>query len=118
MTDRPGWSVAELARRSGLSRAAIFDWLKGGRGKSITIASVNAVADALGDDRRNALLAAAGLTETPERDPEVDLILASDWSEERKVEMIERLMRRREEQRRERLADLRFLLGEQDEATG
>jgi transcriptional regulator with XRE-family HTH domain len=105
-------TVTELARRSGIHRTTISEWLNKGVG-AITIPSVYLVADALGDERANALKAAGNLP--PERDPEVDLILASDRTEAVKAAMIERLMRRREEERDRRLADIRFALGDDRE---
>jgi transcriptional regulator with XRE-family HTH domain len=114
MLTATGLSVAELAKRAQLDRSTVSTWAnRGEAGKRITVDSVLRVAAALGDDPATALSAAAGLTNAaPERDPEVEMILASDWTEERKTEVIERLMRRREEQRQERLANLRFLLGD------
>ncbi len=109
MVERPGWSVARLARESGLHRSAIFGWLSDGA-EGITIRSVYLIADALGVDREEALRAAGNLP--PERDAEVELILASGRSELEKVAMIDRLMRRREEERLRRLEDLRFVLGQ------
>lgn len=92
-----------------MAKSTIFRWIADGA-TSLTIQSVQAVADALGDDRATALKAAGNLP--PERDPEVDLILNSDRSDARKAELIERLMQRREEDRRRRMEDLGFVLGE------
>jgi transcriptional regulator with XRE-family HTH domain len=111
---RPGWSVARLARESGLHRSAIFGWIKDGA-DGITIRSVYLIADALGEDRAAALKAAGGVP--PERDVEIDLILNSNRSEREKAQMIERLMRIREADRQRRLDDLRFALGETDAAS-
>jgi len=73
MTSRPGWSVARLARESGINRASIFKWLRGDRG--VTVANVVAIARALGDDPINALRAAASVGEAPPpRDETIDLI--------------------------------------------
>lgn len=121
MTRLPGWSVARLARDANIARSTIFRWMKEGADGSsgLTIQSVYAVADALGDDRANALTAAGNLP--PERDAEVELILSSDRSEREKAAMIDRLMRRREEEQRRRLEDLRFALNEEapvDERAG
>jgi transcriptional regulator with XRE-family HTH domain len=107
MTSREGWSVARLARESEISRSTIFRWIAEGA-EAVTVASVIAIADALGDTRANAIRAAANLP--VDRDPEVDLILNSDLSEEVKVRMIDRLMIRREEERQRRLADLEWML--------
>lgn len=110
MTGRPGWSVARLARESDLSRSTIFRWIAEGA-EGITIQSVYLVADALGDDRAAALRAAGNLP--PERDAEIELILSSSRTEVEKVAMIDRLMRRREEERMRRLEDLRFVLNQE-----
>jgi transposase-like protein len=110
MTGRPGWSVARLARDADLSRSTIFRWIAEGA-EGITIQSVYLVADALGDDRAEALRAAGNLP--PERDAEVELILSSNRTELEKVAMIDRLMRRREEERQRRLDDLRWMLGQE-----
>ena len=59
MTSRPGWSVARLARDSGIHRATIFKWIAGKGGANV--ASVRAIADALGDDPANALRAAGNM---------------------------------------------------------
>lgn len=98
-----------MARDAGLSRSTVFRWLAEGA-EGITIQSVYLVADALGVDRADALKAAGNLP--PERDLEVDLILASNRSDARKAELIERLMRRREDERARRIADLEFVLEE------
>lgn len=113
MTRRPGWSVARLARESGIARSSIFKWIAEGA-EAITIDSVYRVADALGDDRTSALRAAGNVSTLETRDPEVDLILSSDRSEREKAAMIDRLMRRREEDRQRRLDDLKFVLGDGD----
>lgn len=116
MTQRPGWSVARLARESGLHRSSIFNWIKHGA-QAITIQAVYMIADALGEDRETALRAAGNIP--PGRDPEVDLILAANRTDEQKAEMINRLIRRREEEERRRLEDLRFMLGvDEDQAAG
>jgi len=113
MTRRPEWSVARLARESGIARSRIFSWIAEGA-ESITIRSVYAIADALGEDRADALKAAGNLP--PERDAEVDLILASNRTDAQKAALIERLMLRREEERQRRLKDLEFVLEEPDSA--
>lgn len=107
MTSRPGWTVMRLARESGIARSSLNKWISEGA-VAITIESVYRVADALGDDRANALRAAGNLA--PDRDAEVDLILGAPWTEAKKAEMIDRLMRRREEERQRRLDDLKWML--------
>ena len=59
MTSRPGWSVARLARESGVNRATIFKWMAGRSG--VNVASVRLIADALGDDPAVALRAAGNV---------------------------------------------------------
>lgn len=114
MTSRPGWSVARLARESGIHRATIFGWMKEG-GESVTIGSVRAVASALGDSLENALRAAADLAPVgrePERDPELELIFDAPVPATMKKRMIELLFERREREQRQRMADLRVLIDE------
>lgn len=108
MTRRPDWSVARLAREAGIAKSTIFLWMKQGAG-NITIEGVFRIADALGADRAEALRAAANIPAL-ERDEAVELILASDRPDSVKQQMIERLMRRREEDLRRQMEDLEFLL--------
>ena len=114
MTSRPGWTVARLAKDSGIARSSIYKWIAEGA-QAITIDSVYRIADALGDDRANALRAAGNLP--PDSDPEVNLILAANITEREKAAMIDRLMQRREEEHQRRLDDLRFRLGEDPQAS-
>lgn len=73
MTSRPGWSVAKLAREARIHRGTIFGWLKG---EQPNVASVRAVAEALGDDPANAAAAAAGGAALPEElDPDLQVIV-------------------------------------------
>lgn len=89
--NRPGWSVARLARESGIHRATIFRWIAGDGGA--TVANVRAIAEAVGDDPANALRAAGntGAARPPaeELDPDLKLILRRladpDVSEAEKV---------------------------------
>lgn len=69
MTQRPGWSVARLARESGIARQTIFAWIKEG-GESLTVASVRAVVKALDEDLAVAMLAAGGVLGPPPADDE------------------------------------------------
>lgn len=92
-TDRPGWSVARLAREAEVDRTTIFRWIKGG-GDRITIESVRRIADAIGDDLDDALRAAGGLPpkeETAEEDEiefEIRMIQESDLPRRQKDDMI------------------------------
>lgn len=112
MTRRPDWSVARLAREAGIAKSTIFLWMKQGAG-NITIEGVFRVADALGADRAEALRAAANIPAL-DRDEAVERILASDRSDAEKQQMIERVMRRREEDMRRQMEDLEYLLGSED----
>lgn len=73
MTKRPGWSVARLAREAGVNRSTIFGWMKG---DGVNVASVKAIARALGDDEAHALAAAGGATiQGDQLDSDVRIIL-------------------------------------------
>jgi transcriptional regulator with XRE-family HTH domain len=110
MTTRPGWSVARLAREAGIHRATIFDWMKGG-GDKVTIASVRAVADALGDDLESALRAVAGLSSSrAQRDEEMDMIMSAPVDDDMKRQMIARALELREQQRQQRIQILQWLM--------
>ncbi|HEU4541746.1 MAG TPA: helix-turn-helix transcriptional regulator [Jiangellaceae bacterium] len=101
LTERPGWSVAKLARQSGIHRATIFGWIKEG-GENVTIASVRLIADAAGDSMENALRAAADITAAPsdpESDPELDAILSAPVSNVTRMKMIRRLFDIREQEK-------------------
>jgi transcriptional regulator with XRE-family HTH domain len=112
MTSRPGWSVARLARESGIHRATVFDWIRGG-GESVTIASVRAIARALGDDLENALRAVASISSSPAPDDEeMDLIMSAPVSDGMKRRMITQLLDMREQDRQQRLQVLRWVVGE------
>lgn len=113
MTARPGWSVARLARESGIHRATIFDWIKGG-GESVTVGSVRAIARALGDDLENALRAVASISSSaPPEDEEMDLIMSAPVSDTMKRRMIAQLLDLREQDRQQRMQVMRFMLGEE-----
>lgn len=71
MTERPGWSVARLARESGVHRATLFRWMSGKGGSNV--ASVRAIAKALGDDPANALRAAGNIEGEAEQPLHPDL---------------------------------------------
>lgn len=97
MTRRPGWSVARLARESGVARQTIFEWIKVGSG-SLTVASVRAIATALDVDMATAMLAAGDVLGPPDiaADPEMRLILQSTkLSEAQKADLIARVRARR-----------------------
>lgn len=142
MTSALGWSVARLARESGIHRATIFDWIRGD-GESVTISSVRAVADAFGDDLHNALRAAAGLapsepdceavqdhetsgrqSEPPSRQPmsaglppdeEVELIQSAPVGDDIKGRMLERLEELRDQHRQQRKRILEWMVSQEVE---
>jgi transcriptional regulator with XRE-family HTH domain len=72
MTRRPGWSVARLAREAGVNKSTIFGWIKG---DGVTVASVKAIAKALGDDEAHALAAAGGAERADALDADLRIIL-------------------------------------------
>ncbi|SCL12835.1 helix-turn-helix domain-containing protein [Micromonospora inyonensis] len=72
MTRRHGWSVARLARESGINRATIFGWMNG---DGVTVANVKVIAKALGDDEAHALAAAGGVEPEEALDPDLRIIL-------------------------------------------
>ncbi len=115
--------MARLAREAGIHRATIFDWMKGG-GDSVTIASVRAVANALGDDLENALRAVAGLESSrTQRDEELDMIMSAPVDDDMKRQMITRALELREQQRQQRIQILQWLMASDqgpapDPATG
>ncbi|HEY9370483.1 helix-turn-helix transcriptional regulator [Streptomyces sp.] len=73
MTARPGWSVARLARESGVHRSTLFRWIAGSGGANVT--SVRAIAKVLGDDPSNALRAAGNMPGEAEQALHPDLQL-------------------------------------------
>lgn len=75
MTERPGWSVARLARDSGIHRATIFKWMAGKGGATVT--SVRQIAEALGDEPANALRAAGNMEGVADEamDPDLKLLM-------------------------------------------
>lgn len=112
MTKRPGWSVAKLARESGIHRGTIFKWIGGELG--VTVDSVLRVASALGDDANTALRAAAniGVGAGDLVDEEVAVIMRAPVDDELKQRMLQRLRERRERDRQRRLEDFQEMLDE------
>jgi len=103
MTKRPGWSVARLARESGIHRATIFKWIGGEPGA--TVDSVRRIALALGDDPDNAFRAAGNAGAAPSvEDQELALIDRAPVDDNLKAVMRQKLLERRERERQERLA--------------
>jgi transcriptional regulator with XRE-family HTH domain len=110
MTKREGWSVARLARESGIHRGTIFKWLGGETG--VTVDSVRRIAIALGDEPSAALRAAgsAGVPASAERDEEMDLINRAPVDDDLKAQMRQQLLVRRERERQARLADIQGMI--------
>jgi transcriptional regulator with XRE-family HTH domain len=103
MTRRPDWSVAKLARESGIARQTIFEWMRDG-GESVTVGSVRRIAEALGDDVSNALLAAGGV------DEEISAIHQSNLDPAAKADLMEYVKTLREAQRSVRRQEIEALL--------
>jgi AcrR family transcriptional regulator len=111
MTNRPGWSVARLARESGVHRATIFKWIgnKGG----VTMASVRAIATAVDDDPENALRAAAGKLAMSQEleDDQIAEILTSGLPTDVQQDLIEMVIDRRRRDEARQMEDLRRVIG-------
>lgn len=105
---RPGWTVARIAREAGLNRTTVFDWIRDGDGRSVTVGSVLAVAAAAGDDPLVALSAAADLADGG--DPEIDEILASTLPDRIKTDLIESVLDRRDREAAARRQDTRRVI--------
>lgn len=119
MTSRPGWSVARLAREASIHRGTIFKWMKGETG--VTVASVRAVAQALGDDPANALRAAGSVSgQVDETDEEVELVRTDpNLSADMKLRITRMILERRERERLAALEETRRLIelfGQEDSA--
>src|SRR5262245_24510125 len=94
MLDSTGLTITDLARQAQIDRSTVRGWVNRGSSQRIPIDSVVRVAQVLGVDPADALSAAAGISRDL-RDPEVDMILSSTWSETRKADLIEQIMTRR-----------------------
>lgn len=111
IVDRPGWSIARLARDSGVHRSTIFRWMNGDR-RNLTLDSVRLVADAGGIDLMEALRAAAALVAPDqagvERDEAEEMILGSEiLSPRQKKMLLERYHRQVEAGKRQAQDDAR-----------
>lgn len=113
ITSRDGWSVARLARESGVHRSTIFRWLEGDDQKSLTIRSVNLIADAAGISRSGALRAAGAAVEveaiTEDLAIELEMIDGSDLPPGMKNKLKREARRMHEQQ----IADLHDLAARQ-----
>jgi len=97
MTSRPGWSVAELARRSEIARQTIFDYIRHGA-DSVSIGTVRRIAEALEDDFVTALLAAGNIS-VHQQDEQISNIVTSGLTKEEQSDLIEYVTAVREAQR-------------------
>lgn len=126
--DRPGWSIARVARESGgrVSRATLFRIMMG-ETKRVSVDTVRLVAQVAGDDPEAVLAMAAGsLAELSDRDPRLDgldpndrvvqTIMALDISDERKERMLNRRRQILADRERADLEEIDFLVEPGSEA--
>ena len=73
LTNRPGWSVARLARESGVNRSSIFRWMSGKVG-NVSANSVRAIAAAVGDDPDAVILTASDALNANSPEPGVESV--------------------------------------------
>lgn len=111
MTKRPGWSVARLARDAQVHRATIFKYIRGEK-TGVTVATVTAIAEALGDDPANALRAAGTVApDVDELDLELELVRTDpDLPPELKVMICNMIMERRVSDREASLRETQRLI--------
>lgn len=111
MVARPGWSVARLARESGLNRSSIFRWLRGDGG--LTLHSVRRIAQALDVDPAAAMLAAGSMLGPPsvEDDPEMRTIMESRLAPSKKEAIVARVRARRVRDMEDTLAMIELAAG-------
>jgi transcriptional regulator with XRE-family HTH domain len=118
MTERPGWSVARLARESGVARQTIFAYISGKK-TGVTVATVRAIGQAL-DDEPAALRAAGQLGPEVESDEELELVRTDDrLKPATKLAIIDLILERRERERVTNMAETRRIIemmSRQDEA--
>lgn len=99
---RPGWSVARLARESGIDRSHIHRMMRG-EGKTVTVESVRMIAKGAGVSLASALHAARARTMTEpvdtadEDDPEARAIRESNLNSKAKRDLLAHLARRRQQ---------------------
>lgn len=100
LVSRPGWSVARLARESGIDRSHIHRMMRG-EGKTVTVESVRMIAKGGGVSLASALHAARARTmaepvdTADEDDPETRAIRNSNLSAKKKRDLLAHLARRR-----------------------
>jgi transcriptional regulator with XRE-family HTH domain len=94
LIDREDWSVARLARESGVNRSTIFRWLKGQGG--LTIVSVQRIAEGAGADLDTAMRAAGAVLGPPSvEDDEMRAVIESNVSERQRERIIASIRARR-----------------------
>lgn len=112
MTSRPGWSVAELSRRTEqiygrdgyIARQTIFEWIRKG-GENASVASVRKIATALGDDFVTALLAAGNIS-IHASDEHAARILSADLEDDERQVLLDYLQAVRTAQQEAMRAEL------------
>lgn len=112
ITGRRDWSVARLARESGMHRSTIFRWMNG-EVRSVTVETVKTIARAAGVDEAVALRAAGNLVETPlpdEDEESIRLIMESDASKYVKEELVREIRRLQQQHAEERVSFAQRLL--------
>lgn len=106
LTHRAGWSIARLARESGITRPTISEWInKGGGAAGVKIETIVAIARGAADNPVNAFMAAAELIEEEPQDREIGLILASDLTDDEKRRQISIIEKKREQDEERRVED-------------
>lgn len=92
---RPGWSVSRLSRDSGIARSTLHRWLAGDA--SLTTHSVRRIAQTLGVDLAEAMLAAGAALGPPkvDDDPEMRVVIESDLADAKKAAIIAHIRARR-----------------------
>lgn len=116
---RPGWSVARLARSSGIHRSTLFRWI-GGEVDKISANSARRIAEAVGDDPAIALKAAGDMLDgdtdalggLDPNDPVVQKIYSLDVDEEMRGFMLDRHRENLEIQRRRWMEDIDRTIGD------
>jgi hypothetical protein len=104
-------TVAELARRTKIHRATLFNYMKPGSGESVTTRNVVALAHVAGDDPIIAFRAAAGLDGVAPEDVELSMVLeVDDISDEDRDRILASIVGRRERDRERRIEDTQEMI--------
>lgn len=105
LRNRPGWSMARLARQADMNPATLFEYVRKDSGENVAIKDILRVAIGGEDDPVNAFRAAAGLTADDPEDEEIAVVLASNLPDDGKAEIIESILARRARDRARRMED-------------